>query len=155
MCVWGGGGGGLCVCVSVTAMRSLPLLQHKKKPRWKDTTLTSLGAKSRLAHQAWREAGSPADGTLYNEKCQLRRAVRKRVRFCAAQDENQRIQRRDRMFASNDNNRFQLSRRKRLPQSSSLMVRLLRAHSHCFKPGPNTLRVLRYLRRMSSPSWKV
>ena len=98
-----------------TAMRSLPLLQHKKKPRWKDTTLTSLCAKSRLARQAWREAGSPADGPLYDEKCQLCRAVRKRVRFCAAQDENRRIQRRDQMFASNDNNRFRLSRRKKAP----------------------------------------
>ena len=96
-----------------SAVRSLPLLQHRKKLRWRDSTLTALCAKSRIARKVWREAGSPSNGPLYDEKCHLRRAVRKRVRFCAAQAENRRIQRRDRLFSSGDKGRFRLPQRKK------------------------------------------
>ena len=46
------------------------------------------------------------DGPIYEEKCGLRRAVRKRVRYCAAQKENRRIQRREKLFATNHHQRF-------------------------------------------------
>ena len=96
-----------------SAVRSLPLLQHRKKLRWRDSTLTALCAKSRIARKVWREADSPSNGPLYDEKCHLRRAVRKRVRFCAAQAENRRIQRRDRLFSSGDKGHFRLPQRKK------------------------------------------
>ena len=93
------------------AQRNLPHVQPPKRQRWKDLTLASLCAQSSQARRVWREAGSPGEGPLYVEKCRLHRAVRKRVRFCSAQAENRRIQKRDSMFASNDKRHF------RLPQS--------------------------------------
>ena len=96
-----------------TALRTLPRVQHPSRQRWKDSTLNTLCSKSRLAHKAWREAGSPADGALYDEKCRLRRAVRKRLRFCAAQAENRRVQKRDHLFASNHKNHFRHPHNKR------------------------------------------
>ena len=46
------------------------------------------------------------DSPIYEEKCGLRRAVRKRVRYCAAQVENRRIQHREKLFATNHHRRF-------------------------------------------------
>ena len=139
-----------------SAVRSLPLLQHRKKLRWRDSTLTALCAKSRIARKVWREAGSPSNGPLYDEKCHLHRAVRKRVRFCAAQAENRRIQRRDLLFSSGDKGHFGLpQRKKRFTQSFSVMVRSLRAHSPCWMLGLNTLRIWLNLGWMSSLSCRV
>ena len=76
-----------------TALCTLPLLQCPKRQRWKNSTLTNLCSKSKLACKAWREAGSPVEGPLYDEECRVHRAVRKRIRFCAGQAENQRAQR--------------------------------------------------------------
>ena len=70
--------------------------------------LTTLCSQSRMARSKWKEAGSPCDGSLYEEKCKLRQAVRGRVRFCAAQRERSRISRRGRMFETKDNARFHL-----------------------------------------------
>jgi len=53
------------------------------------------------------------EGPLYEEKGRLRRAVRRRVRFCAARAERLRIQRRDRMFASGNRFRFRTPRRRK------------------------------------------
>jgi len=53
---------------------------------------------------SWRVLLS--EGPLFEEKGRLRRAGRQRVRFCAARAERQHIQRRDRLFAVGDRNRF-------------------------------------------------
>ena len=50
--------------------------------------------------RAWREAGCPGDGVLYDQKILMRRAVRKCVRVCAAKAERMRIHRRERLFTS-------------------------------------------------------
>ena len=63
-------------------------------------------AQSRAAQAAWKEAGRLGKGPLFDEKSRLRRAVRKRVRFCAARSERMRMQRRERMFAAKDSRRF-------------------------------------------------
>ena len=37
-----------------TALRTLPRVQHPSRQRWKDSTLSTLCSKSRLARKAWR-----------------------------------------------------------------------------------------------------
>ena len=88
------------------AEQQLPLVQPKRPRRWRDDTLSCLCAQSRAAHSAWKQAGCPGEGPLFEEKSGLRRAVRRRVRFCTARAERMRIQRRDRMFASDNRHRF-------------------------------------------------
>ena len=58
------------------------------------------------AQRAWKDAGCPSRGPLYEEKGRLRRAVRRRVWFCTARAERLRIQRRERMFAAGLSCRF-------------------------------------------------
>ena len=82
------------------AEKTLPLIQPRKPQRWKDDTLTALCAQSRSARRAWKDAGCPSEGLFFEEEGRLRRAVRRRVRFCAAKAERMRIQRRDKMFAA-------------------------------------------------------
>ena len=95
------------------AEKALPLIQPRKPQRWKDDTLTALCAQSRSAHRAWKDAGCPSEGLLFEEKGRLRRAVRRRViRFCAAKAERMRIQRRDKVFVAGARSRFRLSGRK-------------------------------------------
>ncbi len=65
-----------------------------------------LCAQSRAARAAWRAVGSPSEGPLSEEKNRLRRAVRKRVRWFAARSERVRSQRRDKLFAARDSQRF-------------------------------------------------
>ncbi len=84
----------------------LPSVQPRKKSRFRDDTLSRLCAQSRAARAAWRAAGSPSEGPLSEEKNRLRRAVRKRVRWCAARSERVRSQRRDKLFAARDSQRF-------------------------------------------------
>ena len=88
------------------AEKTLPQVQGRRTSMYRDNTLSCLCAQSRAAHKAWREAGCPSDGPLYEEKGQLRRAVRRKVRFCAAAVEHSRIQRREKMFASAARGRF-------------------------------------------------
>ena len=83
----------------LNAEKTLPLIQPRKPRRWKDDTLTALCAQSRSARRAWKNAGCPSEGSVFEEKGRLRRAVRRRVIFCAAKAERMRIQRRDKMFA--------------------------------------------------------
>ena len=82
--------------------------------RWRDDTLSCLCSQSRAARLAWKQAGCPGEGLLFEEKSRIRRAVRRRVRvrFCAARAERMRIQRRDGMFASGNRHRFSISMRK-------------------------------------------
>ena len=51
---------------------------------------------------AWKSAGSPTKGLLFEEKSRLQSAVRKRIRWCAARDERLRYQRRNKLFATQD-----------------------------------------------------
>ena len=84
----------------------LPHVQPRRKTRWRDDTLSCLCAQSSAARRAWKEAGRPTEGPLYEEKGRLRRAVRRRMRFCAAQAERLCIQRREKMFATGSRCRF-------------------------------------------------
>ena len=92
-----------------TAVRTLPLSLHSKKTRWRNSALIVCSVcTEQKACKSWKDAGSPTEGPLYDEKCHLCRAVRKRVRFCAAQAETRRIHRSDRMFAAKVKGRFRL-----------------------------------------------
>ena len=68
--------------------------------RWKDEVLSRLYAQSWADPCAWRDAGSPTAGPLFEEKGRLHRAVKIRIQFCAAMAERRRIQLRERMFRS-------------------------------------------------------
>ena len=103
------------------AEKLLPCVQPKKRTRYKDDTLSRLCAQSHAARAVWRGAGSPTDGPLSEEKNRLRRAVRKRVRWCAAKAERIRTQRRDRLFSAMDNRRFRTPQ-KRKSRCSKLVV---------------------------------
>ena len=59
-----------------TTRRILPQLQPRKKTRMRDDTLSRLCAVSRAAWRAWKEAGCPTVGSLYERKCDLRRQLR-------------------------------------------------------------------------------
>ena len=52
--------------------KTLPLIQPTKPQRWKDDTLTALCAQSRSARRAWKDAGCPSEGPLFEEKGRLR-----------------------------------------------------------------------------------
>jgi len=73
-----------------SAARLLPCVQPRKGRKWRDDVLSGLCAKSRSARAAWKDAGCPSSGPLCDEKSRLRRAVRKRVRWCAARSESER-----------------------------------------------------------------
>ena len=88
------------------AEKRLPLIRPRRQSHWKDDILSRLCAQNRAACAAWKEAGTPQEGPLYDEKGRLRRAVRQRVRYCAAKAERLCIQRRDRLFAKIEKNRF-------------------------------------------------
>ena len=96
-----------------TGEKTLPLIQPRKPRRWKDDTLTALCAQSRSACRAWKDADCPSEGPLFEEKSRLHRAVRRRVRFCAAKAERMRIQRRDKKFVAGARSRFRLPGRKK------------------------------------------
>ena len=56
------------------------------------TNITHLCAKSKVALDAWKECGKPQDRPLYEAKYQAWNKVKKRVKFCAAREERQRVQ---------------------------------------------------------------
>ena len=89
---------------------TLPTVRLPSSPRYKDKTLSALCAQSRMALSRWKASGCPSSGSLHEEKCRLRRAVRRRVHFCAAQAEKRRTQRRERLFAANDRKHFRTSK---------------------------------------------
>ncbi len=49
-----------------------------------------------------------SEGAFYERKADLRRAVRSRVRICAAREERKRIQQREKLFRRGASNRFRL-----------------------------------------------
>ena len=67
-----------------TAEKRLPLIRPRGQSHGRDDILSRLCTQSRAARAAWKEAGAPQEGPLYDEKGRLRRAVRQRVRYCAA-----------------------------------------------------------------------
>ena len=68
--------------------------------RWSNNTLNCLCAQSRVVCSARKEAGCPMEGPFFEEKGRLCQAVRKRVRFCAGQAVRLCVQKKDRIFAS-------------------------------------------------------
>ena len=50
------------------------------------------------AQTAWKNAGCPTEGPLYEEKGGLHQVVRRRVHFCAAWAERLQIQRREKLL---------------------------------------------------------
>ena len=93
------------------AEKRLPLIRPRGHSHWKDDILSRLCAQSRAARASWKEACAPQEGPLYDEKGRLRRAVRQRVRYCAAKAERLRIQRRDRLFVKNGKEQVQVAGR--------------------------------------------
>ena len=91
------------------AVKTLPHSQKRNSQRYQDSTLSSLCVRSRMARRSWREAGCPREGPLYDEKRNLRRAVRRRVKICAAKRVRYRIRKREKLFASGDHSRFRQS----------------------------------------------
>ena len=85
----------------------------KKATRWRDKTLSSLCAQSKVARDSWLRASRPLEEVLFEEKCRLRRAVRRRVKFCAARAERLRIQRRDLLFSTHNKYRFSALHKRR------------------------------------------
>ena len=95
------------------AKETLATCSGKKKCWHRDDELKTLCAQGRDVKRAWREAGCPGDGVLYDQKILMRRAVRKRVRVCAAKAERMRIHRRERLFTRRGSNRFATPNRRR------------------------------------------
>ena len=58
--------------LTAEAVNLLPHVQPRKKTRWRDETLSCLCAQSCAARKAWKEAGRPTGGPLYEEKGRLR-----------------------------------------------------------------------------------
>ena len=69
----------------------LPCVEPRKKKKWRGDALTCLCAQSQKVCIAWKNAGNPDKGTLFEEKNRLQRAERKRVRWCAAKSERLRV----------------------------------------------------------------
>ena len=70
---------------------------------------------------AWKSAGCPREGPLFDEKSRLWSAVRKRVRWCGARAERQRHQQRDKLFVAQDGRRFTTPQRRKA-RCSKLVV---------------------------------
>ena len=54
-----------------TAKKRLPLIRPRGQSHWNYDILSRLCAQSRAACAAWKEAGAPQEGPLYNEKGRL------------------------------------------------------------------------------------
>ena len=79
-----------------TAEMILPCVQPRRRTKWRDEVLNCLCVQSLQARAAWRDAESREEGPLSEEKNRLWRAMRKRVRWCAARSKRLRVQKRDR-----------------------------------------------------------
>ena len=82
------------------AREELPLVQHGRRPHYRDERLKVLSRQSMEARKEWRENGCPTSGPLFDEKRRLRIEVRKRVKYCAVQSERRHIQQRQKLFSS-------------------------------------------------------
>ena len=93
---------------------TLPVVQPRRKVWMKDDVLSRLCAQSHAAWRVWKEAGSPREGLLFEQKNKLRREVRRRVHYCAAMTERRRVQRREMLFRNHDSSRFRIPGEQRL-----------------------------------------
>ena len=106
-----------------TADQSLPTFEPKRKKKWRDDILSCLCAKSRQVRLAWKSAGCPREGPLFDEKSRLQSAVRKRVRWCAVRAERQRHQQRNKLFVAQDGRWFTRPQRRKARRSKLLVGR--------------------------------
>ena len=74
--------------------------------------MKSACTQSKEARRIWKDAGCPSEGELFDRRVEARRAVRRRVKECAAREERRRIQKRERLFRSGAPNRFRLPQRR-------------------------------------------
>ena len=97
------------------AKKTLPTVGGKgKKRRWfRDAVLKSACTQSKEARGIWKDAGCPSEGELFDHRVESRRAVRMRIRECAAREERRRIQKRERLFRSGAPSRFRLPQRRK------------------------------------------
>ena len=95
------------------AEETLPVVQPRRKVRMKDDVLSRLCAQSCAAWRVWKEAGSPREGLLFEQRNKLRREVRRRVHYCAAMTERRRVQRREMLFRNHDSSRFRIPGKQR------------------------------------------
>ena len=75
--------------------------------------MKSASTQSKETRRIWKDAGCPSEGELFDRWVEARRAVRRRVRECAAREERRRIQKRERLFWSGAPNRFRLPQRRK------------------------------------------
>ena len=100
--------------LKVAAREHLPRLKFKKENRrwFDDHTLANLSVKS---HEVWarcKDAGKPANGTLYEQKNKLWQEVRKRIKMCMSSEERKRLQSFDMQFKNNQRDQFKLLKRR-------------------------------------------
>ena len=104
------------------AQKTLPQLKTKKPHRFKDRILSQLCAKSKEARETWYKEGKPPNGPLYDAKCNMRREVRQRTKFCAAMEERRSVQRRENLFRTNAHLRFRIPQKRGKSQCARLRV---------------------------------
>ena len=78
----------------------------KKKLYIKNEALQSICKEQRKARKRWSDAGEPRIGPLYEQQKALKRYVSQYLRDLQAAEEQQEIQKRDKMFRSHDQNWF-------------------------------------------------
>ncbi len=77
-----------------------------------DSELRSLCSKSRKAFWAWKQAGRPRHGPLFEERKVAKLAVKNRLLLCRASKERARLAKIDQKFQQRVNNRFRLHKEK-------------------------------------------
>ena len=78
---------------TLAAPRHLPSVRHRKiKSFIKDSELSSLRKQSRKAWEWWRSAGRPRECSLYEEKRDTKKKVRRYVATCRVREERAKIQ---------------------------------------------------------------
>ena len=101
------------------AGKTLPHIKPKKARRFKDRTLSQLCAKSKEAWNIWCANGKPSNGPLYEEKCAMRKVVRK---LCSSMEERKQIQKREHLFRINSNVRFKRPQKRGRSRCTRLRV---------------------------------
>ena len=90
-----------------TAQERLSAVQQTSV-QMKGYILSRLCCQSQAAWRAWKEARSPRDRLLFEQKNRLRREVRTLVNYCSAMAERRRVQGREMLFHSQDSSRFRV-----------------------------------------------
>ena len=63
----------------------------------RDSVLKERCQACRVAHLKWKQGGKPDSGSLFDERIRTKKAVRERLKFCEANQERKRLQKRDEM----------------------------------------------------------